>query len=110
MGPEWERNRAREISKSVLDGKTTILEAARGLLHFAYTDAISSAEDKKLIIAIESETDGLPIGEVRKLWAPDALREKDIEMSRAEALWKSEFLEMCKRIVRDGSDEEKTGH
>jgi hypothetical protein len=42
---------------------------------------------------------GLPLGEVRKLWAPDALQRKETEIARAETLWKAEYLDACKRIV-----------
>ena len=72
-----------------------ILEAVRELVSLAHTDAITNEADRLLIIGIESETDHLPIGEVRKLWAPDALQRKDPEIARAEALWKAEFLDVC---------------
>jgi hypothetical protein len=72
---EWERQRAKEIAAAVLDGRTTVLEAVRELYPLAHTDAIVDEEDRTIVIAIESETDDLPIGEVRKLWAPDALSE-----------------------------------
>jgi hypothetical protein len=68
-----------------------------GLL--AHTDAITNEDDRRLMIAIQSETDHLPIGGVRKLWAPDALQRKEPEIAGAEALWKAEFLEACKRIA-----------
>jgi len=96
---DWERQRAKELAKAVLDGRTTILEAVRELVSLARTDAIATEADRTLIIVIESETDSLPIGEVRKLWAPDALQAKEPEIERAEALWKTEFLEACKRIA-----------
>ena len=96
---DWERQRAKELAKAVLDGRTTILEAVRELVSLAHTDAIATEADRTLIIVIESETDSLPIGEVRKLWAPDALQAKEPEIERAEALWKTEFLEACKRIA-----------
>jgi hypothetical protein len=36
----------------------------------------------RLIILTESEADNVPIGEARKLWAPDALQEKEPEITR----------------------------
>jgi hypothetical protein len=95
----WERRRAREVAEAVLDGRTTILEAARELFPLAHTDAIADEEDRILIIAVDSETDDLPIGEVRKLWAPEALQAKETEIVRAEALWRIQFLDACKRIA-----------
>src|SRR5216684_7057641 len=96
---DWERQRAREVAEAVLDGRTTTLEAVRERVSLAHTDAIANEADRRLIIGIESETDHLPIGEVRKLWAPDGLQRKEPEIACAEALWKTEFLDAGKRIA-----------
>jgi hypothetical protein len=96
---EFDRQRASEIAQAVLDGRTTVLEAARELVSLAHTDAITDVEDRRLIIGIESETDDLPVGEVRKLWAPSALKTKDVEIARCEELYRPRFLEACKRIA-----------
>jgi hypothetical protein len=100
LASESDHRRAKEVAQSVLDGRITVLEAARALVSLAHTDAIADIEDRKLIIGIESETDQLPVGEVRKLWASYALKEKDAEIVRAEELYKADFLEACRRIVR----------
>ena len=94
---EFERQRARDG----VGGRTTVLEAVRALVSLAHTDAIADVEDRRLIIGIESETDHLSVGQVRRLWAPEALREKDVEIASAEAWWKAKFLEACKRIAED---------
>jgi hypothetical protein len=54
---------------------------------------------RKFIIAVESETDHLPVGEVRKPWASYALREKDVEIAHAEELYRTDFLQTCRKIV-----------
>ena len=96
---ESEHRKAKEIAQAVLDGRTTVLEAARELASLAHTDAIAEWEDRRFIIEIESETDHLPVGEVRKLWAAHALAEKDVEILRAEEIYRTHFLETCRRIV-----------
>ncbi len=96
---EWERQKAKEIAAAVLDGRTTVLEAVRELCPLAHTDALADEEDRTLVIVIASETDDLPVGDVRKLWAPYALEVKDAEIARAEELYKAQFLEACKRIA-----------
>ena len=96
---ETERQRVREIAQELLERRTTILEAVRKLYPLAHTDAIPNENDRTLVIAIGSETDDLPIGEVRKLWAPYALEAKNAEIARCEELWKPQFLEACKRIL-----------
>ena len=64
-----ERQRVREIAQEVLERRATMLEAVRKLYPLAHTDAIANEDDRTLIIAIQSETDDLLVGEVRKLWA-----------------------------------------
>jgi hypothetical protein len=71
-----EHRRAKDVAQAVLDGRTTVLEGVRALVSLAHTDAIAEVEDRKFIIGIESETDHLPVGGVRELWAPHALKEK----------------------------------
>ena len=77
-----------------------MLEAVRELVSLAHTEAVAELEDRRFIIAVASETDDLPVGEVRKLWAPSALKEKDVEIARAEELCRADFLETCRRIVK----------
>lgn len=100
LASESDHRRAKEAAQAVLDGRITVLEAVRALVSLAHTDAIADVEDRKLIIGIESETDQLPVGEVRKLWASYALKEKDVEIARAEELYRADFLETCRRIVK----------
>ena|SRR5215831_2215059 len=97
---ESEHRKAKDIAQAVLDGRTTVLEAVRALVSLAHTDAIADVEDRRFIIGIESETDHLPVGEVRKLWASSALKEKDVDIARAENLYRADFLETCVRIVQ----------
>lgn len=101
---EWERRKAHDVAQAVLEGRTTVLEAVRALVSLARTDAIPDVEDRRLIIGVESETDHLPVGEVRKLWDPDALKEKDLEIERAETLYRGAFLQACERIARIARD------
>ena len=76
------------------------MEAVRVLVSLAHTEAIADVEDRRIIIGVESETDHLPVGEVRRLWAPCALKEKDVEIARAEELYRAGFLETCRKIVQ----------
>lgn len=97
---EADHLRARDVAQAVLDGRTTVLEAVRQLVSLAHTDAVAEP-DRRFIIGVESETDHLPVGDVRKLWAPDALKEKDVEIARAEEAYRADFLETCRRIVKE---------
>lgn len=43
--------------------------------------AIQNETDRRLIIGIDSDTDHLPVGAVRDVWAADALIEKEIQIA-----------------------------
>ena len=97
LASESDHRRAKEIAQAALDGQTTVLEAVRALVSLAHTDAVADVEDRKFIIGIDSETDHLPVGEVRKLWASSAPK---VEIARAEELYRPDFLETCRRILQ----------
>ena len=50
-------------------------------------------------VAIDSETDDLPVGAVRNLWDADTLTRKDLEISRCEQLYRAQCLEACSRLI-----------
>ena len=104
IASERERQRAIEVARAVLDSRVTTLDAIRELFPLAHTDAIGNEADRLLIIGMYSETHHLPVGDFRQLWAAEALRQKDVEIARAEALWKPELLHACKRIVEGAID------
>lgn len=99
MVPDSEKQRAREIADAILNGRTGILEGVRALLPLVHSGAIRGKRDGNLIIGVDSETGHLPIGEVRKYWAPDALVEKDLQIAAAQAQWRDLVLDACKRIA-----------
>ena len=71
------------------------------MISLAHSGAVTELEDRRFIIGAHSETHHLPLGEVRELWAPDALKHKDVEIARAEELYRADFLETCRRIVKE---------
>jgi hypothetical protein len=98
-----EQGIALQIARSVLKGQTGILEAAHALCPVLHADpSIASEDDFKLFIGILSETDDLPVGQVRREWHPDFLPDKDTEIARCEALWRDAVRAACERILLRG--------
>ena len=50
-------------------------------------------------VIIDDATDHLPIGEVRRYWAVDALTGKDLEIQAAEALHHADAVAGCERLL-----------
>jgi hypothetical protein len=94
------RERALQIARAVLAGDISVLEAPIALCPLLRSDpTIASKDDAKLMIALESETDHLPIGRVREEWHPDFLPEKDQEVARFEELSRKDVRSACERIL-----------
>jgi hypothetical protein len=73
-----DRDRAQRIARSVLNRRIGVIDAARSLLSILRRNPeMVTKEDFNFVIAIESETDDLPLGRVRELWNPEVLPEKD---------------------------------
>jgi len=49
---------------------------------------------------IDSETASLPVGEVRRYWAPAALEREDVKINQAEDLNRAVALEAATRLVQ----------
>jgi hypothetical protein len=94
------RERSLQIVHFILDRRIGILEGVHALLPLLHSDpGIASQDDYNLFRGIESETDDLPIGKVRKEWHPDYLPEKDQEIARCEDLWRGQIRSACERIL-----------
>lgn len=60
---------------------------------------VSHDPDFVIFVAIDSETDHLPLGRVRELWSPDVLMEKDRELAAYELRVKKEALAACQVLI-----------
>jgi hypothetical protein len=89
-----------EIAKGVLSENIGIVAGTRRLIQ---SDLLAGGSlkdpDIKFLIGLNSETDQLPIGEVRKHWNPEALKEKDSELATCEAKFRERAFEVCRRLI-----------
>ena len=83
-----------------LDGELGLIAAARALAQFRYDAPPQVSEVLLTFAGIESETDGLPLGEVRQYWSAEALERKDRELADAENFYRPIATEAARRLVR----------
>jgi hypothetical protein len=94
-----QRSFAVSVAQKVLAGEMTALEGARILSRLDGLDLDDEDEDLCCLRLVDDETDELPIGEVRRLWAPEGLRAKARDIEQAE-LWAREIaLNSFRRFV-----------
>jgi len=73
-------------------------------LHHSWTAIVQPAyyrgdADFLFFVGVESQTDHLAVGDVRRHWSPDALRLKDDELNEFEAQVRARSLEVCKKLI-----------
>ena len=93
-------------ARDMLAGTLSFIEGAREIVRLrAYAKLPDLDPDLLPFIAIDSETDALPMGEVRKFWSAEALYKTQPEIERREA-WAAEHgrgacLKLLNRFAAD---------
>jgi hypothetical protein len=95
------RQRVVQIAQGILDGRVSIIAGARQIRGFSggHIGVGERDPDLNTFAGIDSETDDLPIGDVRQYWAPDALAQKDVEIARCEAMYREPALEAATHLI-----------
>jgi hypothetical protein len=87
-------------AQAVLAGELGIIAGARRLCGLGHEIGADRDSDFTFFVGLDSETDHLPIGEVRQHWNVEALREKDAEIAQAEAFYRERAFEKCRRLIQ----------
>jgi hypothetical protein len=87
-------------AQSILSGEIGVVAGAYELGSLGRQIGANRDPDFELFIGIDSETDHLPVGEVRKYWNPEALRAKDAELARFESQVRDRAFEACRSLIQ----------
>jgi hypothetical protein len=89
------------VARRIVDGSVGVIEGAREMtrVHFR---SHSKEEDEEFLVfvGINSETDHLPVGEVRRHWSTEALERKDAEIRKAEEFFRDRALSAAQALIR----------
>jgi hypothetical protein len=95
------RCRIVEVARRMLEKRLSFIEGARELSELSHeADVAKDDDDFEVFRLIDSETDALPRGEVRKHWSDSALRKLQPEIKRAERWACKEGTEACVRLIK----------
>ena len=95
------REKIRRIAGQMLAGEMAYIEGAR-----AISDLLSDAQVDQLeppfvtFVAIDCETDGVPIGPVCELWQPEARKRLEPEWAEAESYAKAIGETACWQAIK----------
>jgi hypothetical protein len=87
------------IARNILVGDISPIEGARAIVRSAHMDDLEWDEDVIPFVAIDSETDALPFGEVRALWKPESLEKLQPAIDSAEAWAREIAIPHCLKLV-----------
>ena len=89
-----------EAASAILRGELGVIEGSRLLCSLrSRVSALDRDPDFVTFVGIESETDHLPIGEVRQFWAGDALARLAPEIQAAEDHFRVPAFTAAQRLL-----------
>ena len=94
------RQRIVETARAMLDGRLSFIEGERRMSRLRL-DADLPEFDPDMIrfVAIDSETDTLPFGDVRQYWQPAALAKLQPEIERSEQWARDTGWAACQSLI-----------
>ena len=94
------RSEVANTAKLVRDGKMSIVEGAWRLNSLRHEVVQKDFDDDfMLFVAIASKTDHLPVGKVRKQYAPEALLRADKEIEKVEKFYRAQVEAACEKLI-----------
>ena len=97
---KWASKEIVSIAKGLLSGELGIVAGARQLATWRFHVGADNDPDFTFFVGVASETDDIPIGDVRTRWNPEALKAKDAELQNFEASVRDKALQACQRLIR----------
>ena len=87
-------------ARGILSGAVGIVEGARRLTKLGHALGVDRDPDFTFFIGLDSETDHLPVGEVRRHWAADALQRTDEELRACESFYRADTFRVCQSLIQ----------
>ena len=88
------------VARSILSGSIGVVAGARRLSRLRFDVRAEDDPDFTFFVGVDSQTNHLPVGEVRRHWSADALRAKDEELRDYEASVRERAFEMCRSLLQ----------
>lgn len=87
-------------AKGILSGEVGIVAGARQLASLRFDVGAEHDSDFIFFAGVDSQTDHLPVGEVRSHWSAKALRSKDAELGAYEASVREKAFQVCRSLIQ----------
>jgi outer membrane translocation and assembly module TamA len=88
------------IARQLVAGEIDVIAASRELGYLRHEVEPQLANVLVTSTAIDSETDALPVGDMRKEWSPEALKRKDKEIAETEDFYRESAINAATELIR----------
>ena len=88
------------VARQLIAGEIGVIAASRELSWLHHEVEPQLAKVLLTFTAINSETDALPVGDVRKEWNPEALKRKDKEIADSEDFYRDTAINAATELIR----------
>jgi hypothetical protein len=88
------------VARQLVAGEIGVIAASRDLGYLRHEVEPQLANVLVTFTGIDSETDALPLGHVRKEWSPDALKHQDKEIAEAEDFYRETAINAATELIR----------
>ena len=89
------------VARRIVDGSVGVIAGAREMTRVHFRSHSKEKDEEFLVfVGIDSETDHLPVGEVRKHWSAEALAQKDAEIKEAEDFFRDRALTAARVLIQ----------
>jgi hypothetical protein len=92
-------NQLRKVAKAILSGHTRIVEGCRLLRPLLMDAKLDMEEGLRIIAGVVSESDHLPLKDIRALWSEEAWKEKAKELEAVENHYRAAVIKACQILL-----------
>lgn len=90
-----------QIAEGIIAGTIGVVAGSRKLKALQWSvSKVDNDIDFRAFAGIDSESDHIPLGDVRKRWAPDSLKEKDEELKKIDGFYRSFAKKSCRALIK----------
>ncbi len=96
-----QESEAVRTAQAAVDGSMPLIDACVRLAGLAHDLVPSWGDDPDFVVfgLVASDTDHLPLGEVRSQWSEQALSKADAENERITAFYRDDILTACTNVI-----------
>jgi hypothetical protein len=87
-------------ARQLIAGEIGVIAASLDLGYLRHEVEPQLANVLVTFTGIDSETDAIPVGHVRREWSPDALKRKDKEISEAEDFYRESAINAATELIQ----------